>query len=206
MSNPNFSTALRKRPDTDIGDLGVNLGGHRTEGIHYSPVTHNPVQGVGPDALWNSFVVTGDMVNVVEAMMMGQSGPKVYEVALGVLAKMEPDADVPAEASEDYRVALDALEGMEASAEAIANARDILARIKHHPMLFVSEDEDGAVSVEAFSTRSCERRVWIMCYADQSALCMVRNENDTDHVYTPTYRRSGWFANALHAAVMTLDN
>ena len=128
--------------------------------------------------------------------MMGQPAP----------AKMEPDADVLVEMSEDYRVALDALEGMEASAEAIANARCILAQIKHHPMLFASADEDGAVSVEAFSTESRERRVWIMCYADQSVLCMVRDEDETDHVYTPTYRRSGWFANTLHAAVMTLDS
>ena len=128
-------------------------------------------------------------------MMMGQPAP----------AKMEPDADVLADTSEDCRVALDALEGMEASAEAIANARDILAQIKHLPLLFVSEDEDGAVSVEAFSAESRERRVWIMCYADQSVLCMVRDENDTDHVYTPTYR-PGWFVNTLRATVMMLEN
>ena len=128
-------------------------------------------------------------------MMMGQPAP----------AKMEPDADVLADTSEDCRVALDALEGMEASAEAIANARDILAQIKHHPMLFVSEDEDGAVSVEAFSAESRERRMWIMCYADQSVLFMVRDENDTDYVYTPTYR-PGRFVNTLRATVMMLEN
>lgn len=132
-------------------------------------------------------------------------------VGIGVLfAYQRDDRPVfgkrPAEPSEDYQAALDALEGMEASDVAIANAQDILMRVRHHPMLLVTEDEDGAVSVEAFSSKTSERRVWIICSSDRSVLCLVRDENDTQRYHTTTYRHSSLFADTLRDVVMTLDS